>query len=66
MKCARFAIKGKARIGIIEGEQIRAVKGSLDTYWEIEDEVYPLAEVQLLAPCPYRRNRLFFLRLLIR
>lgn len=51
MKCARFAIKGKARIGIIEGEQIRAVKGSLDTYWEIEDEVYPLAEVQLLAPC---------------
>ncbi|MEG0798348.1 MAG: fumarylacetoacetate hydrolase family protein [Acidaminococcaceae bacterium] len=51
MKCVRFKAKGKARIGIIEGTTVRAVSGSLDTYWRMTDEVFELEDVKLLAPC---------------
>lgn len=53
MKCVRFMDKdsGTKRIGFIDGNIIRCVYGSLDTYWRITDETYPLSSVQLLAPC---------------
>lgn len=53
MKCVRFIDKESAtkRIGFIDGDLIRCVYGSLDTYWRITDEVFPLKDVQLLAPC---------------
>lgn len=51
MKCVRFMVNNKAKIGLLEGERVRAVQGSLDTFWQLTDEVYPLATVRLLAPC---------------
>lgn len=53
MRCVRFVDKrtGNKRIGFIEGEKIRCVQGSLETYWQITDETFRLQDVQLLAPC---------------
>lgn len=51
MRCVRFEVENKAKIGVIEGDKVRTVYGSLDTFWQLTDEVFPLAHVQLLAPC---------------
>ena len=51
MRCVRFEEQGRARIGFIDGDVIRAVYGSIDTYWRMTDEVFPLAGAKLLAPC---------------
>lgn len=53
MKCVRFIDKktNTKKIGFIEGNKIRGVYGSIDTYWRITDEVFTLDEVRLLAPC---------------
>lgn len=53
MRCVRFEDKKTLakRIGYIDGEIIRCVQGSLDTYWRITDETYRLKDVRLLAPC---------------
>lgn len=51
MKAVRFNVNGTDRIGVIEGETVRAVFGSLDTFWRLTDDVFSLDEVQLLAPC---------------
>ena len=51
MRCVRFEEQGRARIGFIDGDVIRAVYGSIDTYWRMTDEVFPLAGTKLLAPC---------------
>ena len=51
MRCVRFEVENKAKIGVIEGDRVRTVYGSLDTFWQLTDEVFPLAHVQLLAPC---------------
>ena len=41
MRCVRFEEQGRARIGFIDGDVIRAVYGSIDTYWRMTDEVFP-------------------------
>ena len=51
MKCVRFEKDGQKRIGYIEGDMVRVVYGSLETYWRMTDEVFALSEVKLLAPC---------------
>jgi len=51
MRVVRFAAQGNDRIGVIEEDNVRAVSGSLDTFWQLTDDVFPLAEVRLLAPC---------------
>lgn len=51
MRCVRFEEQGRARIGFIDGDVIRAVYGSIDTYWRVTDEVFPLEGAKLLAPC---------------
>lgn len=53
MRTVRFMDKktGSKRIGFIEGNKIRCVYGSLETYWQITDEIFDMREVQLLAPC---------------
>lgn len=53
MKCVRFEDKntGNKRIGFIDGNVIRCVYGSLETYWQITDETFTMEQVQLLAPC---------------
>ncbi len=53
MRCVRFEDKrtGNKRIGFIDGNVIRCVYGSLETYWQITDETFAMDEVYLLAPC---------------
>ncbi len=53
MKCVRFLDKntGNKRIGYIDGDIIRCVHGSLETYWQITGETFDMRDVQLLAPC---------------
>lgn len=51
MRSVRFEVNDKAKIGVIEGENVRTVYGSLDTFWQLTDEVFPLSKVKLLAPC---------------
>ncbi len=53
MKCVRFEDlrTGKQCIGFIDGEKIRRVQGTLETFWQITDDVYDPSEVKLLAPC---------------
>lgn len=53
MKCVRFEDKrtGNKRIGFIDGDVIRCVYGSLETFWQITDETFAMRDVQLLAPC---------------
>ena len=51
MRVVRFTVKGQDRIGVIEEDNVRVVYGSLDTYWRLTDDVYPLKEIKLLAPC---------------
>ena len=57
MKCVRFIEHGgeKAHIGFIDGNVVRVVYGTLETYWRVTDETYPLDNVQLLAPCVPRQ-----------
>lgn len=53
MRCVRFETKkdGAKHIGFIDGDIIRCVYGSLDTYWRITDETFNLEDVNLLSPC---------------
>ena len=51
MKCIRFEANGNKRIGFIDGDVVRTVYGSLETFWRITDEVFRLEDVKLLAPC---------------
>ena len=53
MKCVRFEDlrTGNKRIGFIDGNVIRCVYGSLETYWQITDETFAMRDVRLLAPC---------------
>lgn len=50
MKCIRFEANGNKRIGFIDGDVVRTVYGSLETFWRITDEVFRLEDVKLLAP----------------
>ena len=53
MKCVRFEDlrTGNKRIGFLDGDVIRCVYGSLETYWQITDEIFAMRDVRLLAPC---------------
>ena len=52
MRCIRFEEpNGNKRIGFIDGDVVRTVYGSLDTFWRITDEEFKLSEIKLLAPC---------------
>ena len=53
MKCVRFENKrtGTKHLGILDGEVIHGVYGSIDTYWRITGDTFALKDVQLLAPC---------------
>ena len=51
MRVVRFRVDGVDRIGVIEEENVRAVSGSLETFWQLTDDVFPLVDVRLLAPC---------------
>ena len=51
MRVVRFRVEGIDRIGVIEEENVRAVSGSLETFWQLTDDVFPLVDVRLLAPC---------------
>lgn len=53
MRCVRFEDKktGFIGIGYINGNSVTRVQGSLETYWQITEDVYALSDVRLLAPC---------------
>ena len=51
MKIVRFQARGKTRYGILEGEVIRALKGTPYRSVIKTGQPYRTAEVQLLAPC---------------
>ena len=53
MRCVRFEdLKtGFIGIGFINGDSITRVQGSLETFWQITEDVYRMDEVRLLAPC---------------
>lgn len=52
-----FRVKrtGATRIGYFDGDIIRCVTGSLDTFWQMTDETYEENEIDLLAPCVPRQ-----------
>jgi 2-keto-4-pentenoate hydratase/2-oxohepta-3-ene-1,7-dioic acid hydratase in catechol pathway len=53
MRCVRFEDKktGFIGIGFINGDKITRVQGTLETFWQITEDVYDMDEVRLLAPC---------------
>ena len=50
IKFARFKANDKVAFGIVEGESIRELKGSIFREWSRTDKLYPIAEVTLLVP----------------
>ena len=50
MKLARFRIKDWESYGLVEGEQVRAIHGSIFGEHTVSQASYPLARVQLLPP----------------
>lgn len=52
MKCVRFEDlrTGNKRIGFIDGDVIRCVYGSLETYWQITDETFAMRDVRWRHP----------------
>jgi 2-keto-4-pentenoate hydratase/2-oxohepta-3-ene-1,7-dioic acid hydratase in catechol pathway len=51
MKICRFEYRGAARVGVIEGETVREIRGSITSPGALTGPVHPLAGVRLLAPC---------------
>jgi 2-keto-4-pentenoate hydratase/2-oxohepta-3-ene-1,7-dioic acid hydratase in catechol pathway len=51
MKYARYQSSDGPRWGVIEGDRIRVIRGSLLDRWEPTGDSVPLAEATLLAPC---------------
>ncbi len=49
-KFARFRVGKKPVYGIVEGENIRELKGNLFGKWEKTDRVHALSDVRLVAP----------------
>jgi 2-keto-4-pentenoate hydratase/2-oxohepta-3-ene-1,7-dioic acid hydratase in catechol pathway len=50
MKFARFSINDEVRIGLVEGERVRVVTGSIFGRYEPTETSYALSEVTLLPP----------------
>ena len=51
MKIARFAVAGKAKYGVINGELVQAIEDKPFRYLKLTDHLYQLSEVKLLPPC---------------
>ena len=50
MRFARFEYNGKVKLGVVEGDEICLLKGSLFARYEETKTRYPLTEVKLLPP----------------
>ena len=51
MKIVRFAVAGKAKYGVINGELVQAIEDKPFRYLKLTDHLYQLSEVKLLSPC---------------
>jgi 2-keto-4-pentenoate hydratase/2-oxohepta-3-ene-1,7-dioic acid hydratase in catechol pathway len=58
LRIVRFAIRGKTKYGILEGDVIHSLRGSpfvpsrsSSNSWAFDGDGYELSEVRLLAPC---------------
>src|SRR5436309_300812 len=49
-KFVRFQMEKTTAYGIVEGDNVRQLKGNLFGKWEKTDQSYPLSSVKLLAP----------------
>jgi 2-keto-4-pentenoate hydratase/2-oxohepta-3-ene-1,7-dioic acid hydratase in catechol pathway len=50
MKFARFEKDGKQRFGMVKGDDLRVLSGSIFNEYEMTDSLFKLAEVKLLPP----------------
>lgn len=50
MKFARFETDGKQLWGAVDGEDLRAIRGSIFNEYELTDDVFKLAQVNILPP----------------
>jgi len=50
MKFARFEKDGKQLFGLVEGENIRAIRGSIFSEFELTDLIFKLIEIKILPP----------------
>jgi 2-keto-4-pentenoate hydratase/2-oxohepta-3-ene-1,7-dioic acid hydratase in catechol pathway len=50
MKFARFEKDGKQLFGLVEGENIRAIRGSIFSEFELTDLIFKLVEIKILPP----------------
>ena len=51
MKIVRFAVAGKVKYGILNGESIQGIEDKPYRYLKLTDHHYQLTEVKLLSPC---------------
>ncbi len=51
MKIVRFAVDGKARYGILEGQSIQGIEGKPFRHIKVTEQHYQPSQVKLLAPC---------------
>ncbi len=57
MKIVRFAVDGKIKYGILNGESIQAIEDKPFRYVKPADEYYRLSDVKLLSPCTPSNGR---------
>lgn len=50
MRFARVRVQGRERYALVEGEQVRILRGSPFGRWQSTDAVYPLGQVTFLPP----------------
>ena len=50
MKIARFRSNGRTAFGVIQGDEVVEIRGSIYTRFRLTDTKYPLQEVKLLPP----------------
>lgn len=55
IKFARFRVDDSVRYGIVEGDQVREISGSLFGDWSKTDTVHALADVRLMVPTQARQ-----------
>jgi 2-keto-4-pentenoate hydratase/2-oxohepta-3-ene-1,7-dioic acid hydratase in catechol pathway len=50
MKIARFRVENRVRYGVVEGDRVREIRGSIFGRFRVTDVTYPLGQVKLLPP----------------
>lgn len=55
VKFARFQVGKQTMFGIVEGDTVRAIEGSIFQTWQPSDKTYKLSEVRLLVPTQARQ-----------